>query len=260
MNSDDVTVVLATYNEAETIEQLLDQMKDYRIVLVDDSSPDGTGEIARDYYNVEVVTRAGKLGIATAYLDGFRTAFARRSTYIVQMDAGLTHKPADVGRLVVQAQETNSDLVIGSRFLTKSVKGPRTFISLGAAFLMRRLGINVRDASSGFRCWRTDTLAGMDFVSVRARGFAFQLELLHRAWQAGGRITEMPIEYLLTNSSFNSGMLIEALRIYRGLWRDSQPRVVRDANLPAGDVAVPAGPLSPTEATEAGRLQVAGRS
>jgi dolichol-phosphate mannosyltransferase len=134
------------------------------------------------------------------------------------MDAGMTHKPADVSRFLEQAEATGSDLVIGSRFLSRSFRGYRTMISYSAAFLMRRLGINVRDATSGFRCWRANRLATLDFSQVQARGFAFQLELLYFAWSSGGKVSEMPIEYRLTNSSFNSKMLIEALKVYTRLW------------------------------------------
>jgi len=215
---DEAVVVLATYNEADTITAVLEGLRDFSVIVVDDSSPDGTGEISRGYEHVEVLSRPSKLGIASAYLDGFRAALEKRASYIIQMDAGMTHKPTDVSRLLAQAEVTDSDLVIGSRFLSRGYKGYRTLISCGAAFLMRRLGVNVRDATSGFRCWRAGRLEKLDFSSVRARGFAFQLELLYQTWSGGGKITEAPIEYQLTNSSLNAKMLAEALGIYFRLW------------------------------------------
>ena len=119
------------------------------------------------------------------------------------------------------------DLVIGSRFvLVPHLLGYRTALSLGAAWLMRRLGVRVYDATSGFRCWRGSLLAEVlrDW-EPKATGFAFQLEMLDRAWNlCGGRVVEEPIEYRLTNSSFRWGMLAEALRVYAGLWLDRDRR------------------------------------
>jgi dolichol-phosphate mannosyltransferase len=219
MTWSETMVVIATYNEADTIVSILEALQEFSVLVVDDSSPDGTGDIARGYEHVQVLNRPGKQGIASAYLDGFRAALERQPTYIVQMDAGMTHKPEDVPRLLALAEATGSDLVIGSRFFDSELQSYRTLISYGAAFLMRRLGINVHDATSGFRCWRVGQLATLDFSQVQARGFAFQLELLYLTWRAGGKISEMPIEYLLTSSSFNSKMLLEALQVYVRLWR-----------------------------------------
>ena len=219
MTRSETMVVIATYNEADTIVSILEALQEVSVLVVDDSSPDGTGDIARRYEHVQVLTRPSKKGIASAYLDGFRAALERQPNYVVQMDAGMTHKPEDVPRLVAHAEATGSDLVVGSRFSHPDFRGYRTLISYGAAFLMRRLGINVRDATSGFRCWRTDQLAALDFSQVQAKGFAFQLELLYFSWRAGGKISEMSIEYQLTNSSFNSGMIAEALQVYARLCR-----------------------------------------
>ena len=113
------------------------------------------------------------------------------------------------------------DLVIGSRFvLAPHLLGYRTALSLGAAWLMRRLGVRVHDATSGLRCWRASLLAEvLQDWEPKAAGFAVQLEILHRAWHlCGGRVVEMPIEYRLTNSSFQWKMVTEALRVYAGLW------------------------------------------
>lgn len=219
MPAPEAVIVMATYNEADSIAQLLQELSEFKVIVVDDSSPDGTGAIAEGYEHVQVLTRAKKLGIASAYLEGFRAAIELRPNYIIQMDAGLTHEPLDAARLLEQAKATDGDLVIGSRFLERHFAGYRTAISYGAAFLMRRLGIQVRDATSGFRCWRTSLLASVDFSQVRARGFAFQLELLYLARRAGGRTSEMTIDYRLTTSSFNFKMVAEALQVYARLWR-----------------------------------------
>jgi glycosyltransferase involved in cell wall biosynthesis len=215
-------VVIATYNEAESIGALLAGLRDFHCIVVDDSSPDGTGAIVRTFAHATLLTRPAKLGIASAYVAGLRAALATEAEWIVQMDAGGTHRPEDAEQLVQVAELFNADLVIGSRFLARGWRGYRTAISLGAAWLMRRLGVPVHDATSGFRCWRADFLRGLDLDAVRARGFAFQLELLYQAHRAGGSIVEMPIPYTLTTSTFNGGMVREALgvwmRLARGTW------------------------------------------
>lgn len=214
-----ITAVIATYNEAETIGALLDGLRECQCIVVDDSSPDGTGAIVRTFAHATLLTRPCKLGIATAYLAGLRAALATETEWIVQMDAGGTHRPEDAKKLASVTRLLGADLVIGSRFTRPVWRGRRTAISLGAAWLMRRLGLHVRDATSGFRCWRADFLRGLDLDAVRARGFAFQLELLYQAHRAGARILEMPIPYTLTNSTFNGEMVREALRVYGRLCR-----------------------------------------
>lgn len=215
-------VVIATYNEAQTIRQVLDGLRDYQVIVVDDSSPDGTGQIAREYDNVRVISRSGKLGIASAYMVGFRHALEHYdSSHIVQMDAGMTHDPADIPRLLAKAQESGARLVIGSRFLiTPRLKSYRTVISLAAGAMMRLLmGIPIYDATSGFRCWARSLLTQVLWdYEPKAKGFAFQLETLHRASCLTLGITEIPLKYRLTNSSFRLPMLLEALRTYAGLW------------------------------------------
>jgi glycosyltransferase involved in cell wall biosynthesis len=215
-------VVIATYNEAESIGALLAGLRDFHCIVVDDSSPDGTGAIVRTFAHATLLTRPAKLGIASAYVAGLRAALATEAEWIVQMDAGGTHRPEDAEQLVQVAELFNADLVIGSRFLARGWRGYRTAISLGAAWLMRRLGVPVHDATSGFRCWHADFLRVLDLDAVRARGFAFQLELLYQAHRAGGSIVEMPIPYTLTTSTFNGGMVREALgvwmRLARGTW------------------------------------------
>lgn len=222
--STDTTVVIATYNEAQTIRRLLDGLREYYVILIDDSSPDGTGMIANEYMNVRVITRPEKSGVASACVRGLREAAVSSiaaTSYVVQMDAGMTHNPADVPRLIARLEATYADLAIGSRFVQlPRVRSYRTALSLGAAGLMQFLGIQVYDATSGFRCWRASLLR--DVLSdwePKAKGFAFQLEMLHRAWMlCHGRVVEEPIAYKLTNSSFRWWMFAEALRVYARLW------------------------------------------
>lgn len=220
MSAPTAAVVIATYNEAETIGEILDILTPhYTCVVVDDSSPDGTADIARDYQNVIVIQRPGKMGIASAYIRGMQAALRLHTDYIVQMDAGGTHQPGQVASFIRYAREYNVDLVIGSRFLyTVEWRGYRTLISWCAALLMRLRGVNVADATSGFRCWRSSLLYGLDFDAIKAKGFAFQIETLMQAHNLGAQIDEMQIPYALTNSSFNWRMVREALRVYGGFW------------------------------------------
>ncbi len=214
-----IVVAMATYNEADNIAQLLSGLKDYEVILVDSSSPDGTAAIARKFENVTVI-EVPNLGIATAYLQALGIAFTKECKFVIQMDAGLTHDPADIPRLVEACR--HKDLVIGARrFLSWSYHSlVRSLVSLTAAWLMRRKGITVSDATSGFRCWRTSKarpLFRMLLKAITSAGFSFQFELLYYVYLAGFSIGEIPIEYRLTNSSFNWGMVWEAIKVYRGL-------------------------------------------
>jgi dolichol-phosphate mannosyltransferase len=215
MNPDKAVVVIATYNEADTIGPILDALSDYRVIVVDDNSPDGTAQIAQRRRNSSVVIRKFITGVASAYLHGFDIALCGQYDYVVQMDAGETHDPLTVPHLI--GCLSDADLAIGSRFVTRPpLLSYRTVISLGATALMRSKGVYVRDATSGFRAWRSDTLRDA-MACVTASGFAFQLELLWNVHKAGARIFELPIPYRLTNSSFRPWMLAEALDVWRKL-------------------------------------------
>jgi dolichol-phosphate mannosyltransferase len=209
-------VVLATYNEADNIAILLGQLKEYQVVVVDDNSKDGTAKIARQFKNVEVIVRTEEKGIASAYIRGFNEAFKYNPEYVIQMDAGLTHDPMDVERLIYAAKKWQCPLIIGSRFqFQPEIKSYRTLISLAARFLMNFIHVNVSDATSGFRCWDVNLLKSVLKSQVLSKGFAFQLELLHEANRLSeGNVETISINYKLTNSSFRFGMLLEALKIY----------------------------------------------
>jgi len=208
----EAVVVIATYNEAESIGGILDALRDLPVIVIDDHSPDGTMNIAVKYPNTDVVVRHNERGIATAYTYGLRRAVVcSNADYVVQMDAGGTHDPNDVVPMILAAKNWHADLVIGSRFSTlPHMASYRTAISLTAAWLMRRRGVDVQDATSGFRVWRRDLLYSVVRNNCRSRGFAFNLELLWRAHVLGATIREYPIEYRLTNSTFRIRMLWEA--------------------------------------------------
>lgn len=209
----ETVVVIATYNEAQSIGAILDALTDLRVIVVDDCSPDGTAQIADRRLNARVIVRYDERGIASAYMCGLRLALLHGAEYIVQMDAGGTHDPRDVAPMVLAAQMWHAGLVIGSRFVNMpDVRTYRTAISLAAAGLMRVRGVNVQDATSGFRVWRHDLLNWVVRNNCHSRGFAFNLELLWRAHVAGATIREYPIAYRLTNSTFRPWMLWEAAR------------------------------------------------
>lgn len=212
-----IVVVIATYNEADNIESLLSKLSDYKVVIVDDSSPDGTGEIAKNFRNVTVLSRPGKQGIASAYRDGFKHALSLNPDFVVQMDAGLTHNPKDIKAMIDEATDYNADLVGGNRFAYPTlIKTKRTLLSNIASALMRFIGIDVKDATCGFRVWRPELLKKIVATHWASEGFAFQLETLHMAKTFSGmsKIRFVPIDYKLTNSSLNLKIVLEAIRIY----------------------------------------------
>lgn len=212
-----ITVVIATYNEASNIESLLSKLKKYSVIIVDDNSPDGTADIARKFSNVKVITPETRLGIAMSYRLGFQEALKLNPEYIIQMDAGLTHNPDIIDGLVNSARLNGYLLVYGTRFSKKlQLKSYRTLISLSATFLMKFIGVNASDVSCGFRCWSPALIQIILNKVWLSRRFAFQLETLKMSVDAVGnsRICGFPIEYKLTNSSFNLKTLIEAIWIY----------------------------------------------
>jgi dolichol-phosphate mannosyltransferase len=203
----DVWVILPTYNEAENLERIvgavLEQLPESRRVLVvDDSSPDGTGEIADRLAeadeSVAVLHRPRKEGLGPAYLAGFRIALDGGAERVVEMDADFSHDPTDLPRLVEATD--NADLAIGSRYVPGGGVtdwGPmRRFISRGgSAYARIALGLPVRDLTGGFKCFRRVVLEKINLDTIEARGYAFQVETTYRAIQAGFRVVEVPIVF-----------------------------------------------------------------
>ncbi len=201
-----VLVVVPTFNERDNLPTLIDTLlkrPDYRVLVVDDGSPDGTGEIADRLVRtsdgrVQCLHRTGPRGLGRAYVDGFVDAIAADVDFICQMDADLSHDVDDVPRMVAAASE--SDLVIGSRYLrdgrTRGWPLHRRVLSRFANAYARTLaGLTQRDCTSGFRCWRRDALARIQLHLVISRGYAFQVEMLARAVAAELRIVEVPISF-----------------------------------------------------------------
>jgi dolichol-phosphate mannosyltransferase len=201
-------LILPTYNEAENIEPLVRaaraQLREGdHILIVDDSSPDGTGEIAdrlaTEMDRVEVLHRPGKEGLGRAYLAGFRHALAAGAGYVLEMDSDFSHDPADLPRLI-EAAENGADLVLGSRYVPGGSVTDwgllRKLVSRGGSWYARRvLGVPVRDLTGGFKCFRRSVLEALDLEHVHADGYGFQIELTYGATQLGFKVVEIPIVF-----------------------------------------------------------------
>ena len=201
-----VAVIVPTYNERENIEMLVTQLLalplDARVLVVDDNSPDGTGAIsdrlsADNDGRVIVVHRAGKLGLGTAYIAGFKRALAEAADLVCTMDADFSHNPRYVPAMVEKACQCYA-LVIGSRYVrgggTSGCSFERRLLSWGAnAFARTVLGLRAHDTTAGFRCYRRDVLASMDLDDIKASGYSFLIEMLYRVQRRGWRVGEVPI-------------------------------------------------------------------
>jgi dolichol-phosphate mannosyltransferase len=205
-------LILPTYNEAENIEAIVTAAGDvlattdgeaYKILIVDDGSPDGTGEIgdrlARAREQVEVLHRTEKNGIGPAYLAGFRHALDHGAGYAMEMDSDFSHDPADLARLLA-AVRSGADLALGSRYVPGGGVSDwgllRRFISQGGSTYARWvLGLGVKDLTGGFKCFKREVLEAVHFDSVRSQGYAFQVELTYRAVRAGFEVVEVPIVF-----------------------------------------------------------------
>jgi len=205
-------VILPTYNEAENLEMAVGAIllalaqaapAGHRVLIVDDASPDGTGALADAQAKahpgvVEVLHRPAKRGLGRAYLAGFARALDGDAALVVEMDADLSHDPADLPRLAAAARE--ADLVLGSRYVPGGQVlgwGPvRRALSRGGCwYAQAMLGLDVRDLTGGFKCFRREVLEAIDLPSVRSQGYGFQVELTYRAVHAGFFVREIPIVF-----------------------------------------------------------------
>jgi dolichol-phosphate mannosyltransferase len=203
----DVWVILPTYNEAENLERIVGAVLEHlpesrRVLIVDDNSPDGTGEIADRLAaadeSVSVLHRKLKEGLGPAYLAGFRVALDGGAERIIEMDADFSHDPSYLPRLIEATER--ADLAIGSRYVPGggiTEWGPmRRFISRGgSAYARVALGLPIRDLTGGFKCFRRIVLETIDLDTIEARGYAFQVETTYRAIKAGFRVVEVPIVF-----------------------------------------------------------------
>jgi dolichol-phosphate mannosyltransferase len=210
MDEPKVMVVIPTYNEADNLPSLVAELQclavpGLEILIVDDNSPDGTGRVADDLARrhpgrVHVLHRPGKLGLGTAYLTGFRYALEQGADYVVQMDADFSHSPSYIPRFLAAIEDY--DAVVGSRYVAGGSLDDRWgwgryFLSWWANSVYTRLilGLKVKDATAGFKCWRRTTLEGIGLDRVRSNGYVFQVEMAYLTEKLGFRVLEVPIHF-----------------------------------------------------------------
>jgi dolichol-phosphate mannosyltransferase len=200
------TICLPTYNERENLEKMLRALAPHgvRVLVIDDNSPDGTGqiadELARELDFVSVLHRDRKEGLGPAYLAGFRRALEEGAEYVLEMDCDFSHDPADVPRLLA-AMDDGADLALGSRYVpgggTENWGLLRRIVSAGGSLYARvLLGLRIRDVTGGFKCYRRAVLERIDLDAIHSKGYAFQIEGTYRTIRAGFKVVEVPITFV----------------------------------------------------------------
>lgn len=219
-------IVVPTYNERDNVrgvaEQFLAALPGTELLFVDDNSPDGTGaildELAAANPRIHVMHRAGKLGLGTAYVEGFGWGLARGYEYLFEMDADGSHDPKYLPTMLALAED-GADVVIGSRYVpgggTENWGLSRKVISRGGGLYARTvLGIDVRDVTAGFICWRRSALESIELSTITSNGYSFQIEMKYRAHQKGLRLVETPIMFVdrrVGQSKMSRAIFAEAL-------------------------------------------------
>jgi dolichol-phosphate mannosyltransferase len=218
------TICLPTFNEAVNIEPMIRALEPLGVdvLVVDDNSPDGTGEIAdrlaREHDFVSVLHRARKEGLGPAYIAGFRRALETDAELVLEMDCDFSHDPKDVPRLIA-ACESGADLALGSRYVpgggTENWGRGRRFVSTGGSWYARTvLGVHVRDLTGGFKCYRRRVLERIDLGAIRSKGYAFQIETTYRTIRAGFTVVEVPILFsdrTAGQSKMSRSIVVEAV-------------------------------------------------
>jgi dolichol-phosphate mannosyltransferase len=222
-----VLVIMPTFNEAGNIERATSELfrfnADVSLLVVDDGSPDGTGELAEQLAakdkRISVLHRKDKQGLGAAYIAGFNYAFGLGFDFVVEMDADGSHRAEDLPKLLAICQD--NDLVIGSRYVRggKTQNWPlhRQWLSRGGNIYARiMLGSKLNDMTAGFRVFRSSLLQSMDLSTINARGYSFQIEMAYRTIQLGGRTAEVPITFVereIGESKMSGNIVIEALKL-----------------------------------------------
>jgi dolichol-phosphate mannosyltransferase len=231
-------VIIPTYNEKENLPQILNRLLALPVradvLVVDDNSPDGTGQIADEFAGrdsrVHVLHREVKDGLGRAYCAGFLWALARHYEFIFEMDGDLSHNPADIPAFLEAAK--NADLVVGSRYSNgiRVINWPlnRLMLSLTAAKYVQIItGMPVTDPTGGYKCFRRKTLQLLDLENVRSNGYSFQIEMTHKVWRQGLRVVEVPIIFtdrFQGRSKMSWNIVEEALLMVWRLWAQNSFR------------------------------------
>ena len=230
MQVPEAVICLPTYNERENLEPMLRALgdKSVRVLVIDDNSPDGTGpladRLAAELGYVDVLHRERKEGLGPAYLAGFRRALSDGAELVLEMDCDFSHDPNDVPRLLA-AVEGGADLALGSRYVpgggVRNWGLLRRVISAGGSLYARvLLGVNVRDLTGGFKCYRRAVLEAIDLDAVESKGYAFQIETTYRVLRAGFKVVEVPITFAdreVGGSKMSKAIVAEAIWKVPGL-------------------------------------------
>ncbi len=228
LTANDAAVIIPMYNERENAAAIIDAVmalnSPFDILVIDDNSPDGTADIVKEKMaqypgRVQLIERAGKLGLGTAYIEGFKHCLAKGYEFICEMDADFSHNPADLEKLRKMAIEEKADVVVGSRYVSgvNVVNWPmgRVLMSYYASKYVRFItGIPVHDTTAGFVCYRRRVLETMELDKIKFKGYAFQIEMKFTACKHGFKVMEMPIIFVnrvLGTSKMNSGIFGEAV-------------------------------------------------
>ena len=220
-------VLIPTYNEKENIASIIDAVlsfeSGYHILVIDDGSPDGTAAIVSNKIQdnpgrIFIECRAGKLGLGTAYIHGFKWSLENGYDYIIEMDADFSHNPADLDRLVA-ACDAGADVAVGSRYVkggsTENWPIDRKIYSQGGSAYTRIItGMPVKDPTAGFVCYKSKVLATMNLDNIKFIGYAFQIEMKFSAWKLGFKIKEVPIKFIdrkIGVSKMSKGIIKEAI-------------------------------------------------
>ena len=247
MNKSDCIVIIPTYNEKENIEKIIRAVfgleKYFHILIIDDSSPDGTAQIvkglmAEEFADLFLVERSGKLGLGTAYIAGFKWSLEHDYEYIFEMDADFSHDPNDLPRLYAACHDEGNDVAVGSRYVSgvNVVNWPmgRVLMSYFASKYVRMItGIKVHDTTAGFVCYKRRVLKTIELDKIRFKGYAFQIEMKYTAYKIGFKVYEVPVIFVNRRegtSKMSGGIFSEAffgvMRLrWDGWWR-KYPKIV----------------------------------
>jgi dolichol-phosphate mannosyltransferase len=221
-------VIIPTYNEKENIEAMIEKVFSlpvpFHMLVVDDNSPDGTATLVREAQKthpgkLHLLERAGKLGLGTAYIEGFKFGLAHGYDYIFEMDADFSHDPCDLIRLYKACSQEGADLAIGSRYKSgvNVVNWPigRVLMSYFASLYVQIItGMRIHDTTAGFKCYARKVLETLDLEKIRSKGYGFQIEMKFTAWKYGFQVVEIPIVFTdrrLGTSKMSGGIFNEAL-------------------------------------------------